>query len=162
MSNSANPTSKPESSLEGLRKCHEMRRTRTVEVVSETIKSMQRSKERITLGRIVDATKSKTGTGKSISASTILRNAACRDLYEKAATPKRKRRQTKGILDRALGEKPSEAETRRMAYLFRLTKGELAAFVVNIERELHAQIEANNLLRDKLLSKLLDAESTNI
>jgi hypothetical protein len=140
-----------DAALKGLRKSHEIRRKRTLDIVSAAINTLRDTGERITLGRISEATRHVTGTGRCISESTILRNAGCKSLYEQAANPVKRRRASKSVLGRKLEDEPSEIEVRRMHFLLRSTKAELVALTIKTERELESLSEANNLLREKML-----------
>lgn len=143
---------RPESAIAGLRKSHEQRKKQTLKIVNLAIRTLKAAGESITLGRIVDATKNFTGTGRAISASTILRNTDCRELYEREAKPQKRRSHSSVRLFFNIGkDKPNEAEARRMRYLMRSTKIELVVKIILIERELEHQCFANSQLRDQIL-----------
>ena len=93
-------------------------------------------------------------TGVGVSESTILRNPECRQLYEEAAQPVRRRRTVGRPLAREV-ERPSDAERRRMHYLMRQTKAELAARIIAVERELACSEKSNGVLRDQIIREKL-------
>ena len=109
---------------ESLRRSHETRKARSVQIVREAIACLRRDEKRVTLQAIVEAAKSARTTAqgqehRDISESTILRNPVCRQLYEDAVEPPVRRRKPKRRLNGVLEEPPTPAETRRMHYLLR-------------------------------------------
>ena len=149
---SITPTDPPES----LKRSHETRKARSVQIVREAITRLQRNEKRVTLKAIVEAAKSAStttqgGTRRDIAESTILRNPVCRQLYEDAVEHQVHRRTPKRRLKGALEDQPTSAETRRMHYLLRFSKTELAALLINTERVLKKSEDDNGILRDKLL-----------
>lgn len=139
-------------SSENLRKIYENKRTKTLKIVSEAISKLKRSGSKISLGRISAATQDLTDNKRQISESTILRNPACRALYEKEVNPIRRTKSPKRTLSFSLDAPPTEIELRRAHYLLRSTKIELAALIISLERGLNNAEKANATLREKILS----------
>ncbi|WP_146218707.1 hypothetical protein [Halomonas sp. LBP4] len=123
-----------EAAMAGLKRSHQQRRNRSVTIVRRAISRLQEIDSPVTLGRIARISRELSDTGIGISESTILRNPECRQLYEEAAQPVRRRR-TVGRLLNSEVERPTDAERRRMHYLMRLTKAELAARIIAVERD---------------------------
>ncbi|GEM_PF-1330820 len=146
---------RPEAALAGLRRSHQQRRNQSTESVRRAIKTLQEAGSPVTLGRIAKATRELSADGDGISESTILRNPECRRLYEEAAKPVRRRRVVKRVLAQGNTPGPTAAEVRRLHYLLRMTKAELAAQIIEVERELARSEKANNLLREKVLFEAL-------
>lgn len=144
-----------EAALAGLRRSHLQRRNQSTESVQRAIKKLQEAGSPVTLGRIAKATRELSAEGDGISESTILRNPECRQLYEDAAQPVRRRRPVKRALAQGDTPEPTVAEVRRLHYLLRLTKAELGAQVIKLERELARSEQANSLLREKILHQAL-------
>ncbi|SHF59352.1 hypothetical protein SAMN02745148_03060 [Modicisalibacter ilicicola DSM 19980] len=136
--------------MAGLKRSHQQRRNRSVTIVRRAISRLQEIGSPVTLGRIARISRDLSDTGMGISESTILRNLECRQLYEEAAQPVRQRRVVGRPLAREV-EKPTDVERRRMHYLMRQTKAELAARIIAVERELVCSEKSNGVLRDRIL-----------
>lgn len=143
-----------EAAMAGLKRSHQQRRNRSVAIVRQAISRLQETGSPVTLGRIARMSRELSDTGMGISESTILRNPECCQLYEEAAQPVRRRR-TIGRLLNSDVERPTDAERRRMHYLMRLTKAELAARILAVERKLTLSEKSNGVLRDQILRENL-------
>lgn len=144
-----------EAALAGLRRSHQQRRNQSAESVRRAIRTLQEAGSPVTLGRIAKASRELSADGDGISESTILRNSECRRLYEEAAQPVRRRRIVKRALTQGDTQEPTAAEVRRAHYLLRMTKAELGAQVIELERELARSEQANSLLRERILHQAL-------
>lgn len=140
--------------MAGLRRSHQQRRNRSVVIVRRAISRLQEIGSPVTLGRIARISRELFDTGMGVSESTILRNPECRQLYEEAAQPIRRQRTVGRLLDSKV-EMPTDAERRRMHYLMRLTKAELAARIIAVERELACSEKSAEVLRDRILRESL-------
>lgn len=145
---------RPESAMAGLKHSHQQCRDRSVAIVRRAISRLQETDSTVTLGRIARVSREFSDTGIGISESTILRNPECRYLYEEAAQPTRRRRVVGRLLNREV-ENPTDAERRRVCYLMRLTKAELAARIISVERELACSEKSNGILREQILQEKL-------
>lgn len=106
---------------------------------------------RISLTTIVLASKSVDPAGKGVSASTILRNRQCHELYKKHATLSGSS-QKKSTISVAELNDPTESELRRAYLLASKSKIALIAKVILLERELENCEIQNGNLREKILS----------
>ena len=140
--------------MAGLKRSHRQRRKRSVAIVRQAISRLQEIGSPVTLGRIARISHELSDMGMGVSESTILRNPECRELYEEAAQPLRRRR-TNGHLLNSKVEAPTDVERRRAHYLMRLTKAQLSVYIIAVERELAFSEKANSILREKILRKSL-------
>ncbi len=151
-----------------LRPTYDARRARSVAAVRVAVAVLVAEGRRVTLAAI-ERVSNDLPEG-AVSAKTVLRNPECRSLYDAAAgtTTKRKKRSGQRTLraelataDRAgnsdnggapaLTGPPSAAELRRARRLDRRSKRELAAMVIQLEREIEALHRHNANLREFLL-----------
>jgi hypothetical protein len=137
---------------DNLGKIYDIKRAKTFKIVSAAINKLKMSGSKISLGRISAATQDLTENQRPISESTILRNLACRALYEKEVCPIRRTRSPKRTLSFSLDAPPTEIEVRRTHYLLRSTKIELASLIISLERGLSTAEKANATLRERILS----------
>ncbi|NYS61887.1 MULTISPECIES: hypothetical protein [Halomonadaceae] len=150
---------RPEAAMAGLKRSHQQRRNRSVTIVRRAISRLQEIGSPVTLGRIARISRELSDTGMGISESTILRNPECHQLYEEAAQPVRRRRAVGRSLAREV-ESPTDAERRRMHYLMRQTKAELAVRIIAVERELACSEKSNGVLRDRIIQEKLGLKSS--
>nr|WP_299241338.1 hypothetical protein [uncultured Halomonas sp.] len=143
-----------EAAMAGLKRSHQQHRNRSVAIVRQAISRLQEAGSPVTLGRIARISRELSDTGMGISESTILRNPECRQLYEEAAHPIRRWRTVGRLLNREV-KTPTDTERQRMHYLMRLTKAELAARVIAVERELACSEKSNGVLLDRILEESL-------
>jgi hypothetical protein len=121
-------------------------------IVTKAVLKLKKAGAPISLGRIADATRELTASGRGVSQSTILRNPACKAIYEREVKPAKKAPRVRRILRQELEGPSTEVEIRRLRYLLRFTKAEIAAMTIRVERDLAISNNANELLRDQLLS----------
>jgi len=146
-----------------LRPLYEARRKRSIAAVRAAIAALVAEGGRVTLAAIERA--SGTLPEGAVSAKTVLRNPECRALYAAAAGRPGAVRSTRSgprALRAALAvaasveanvelAAPSPAEVRRVRRLDRRSKGELAAMVIRLERDVEAPHRHNANLRECLL-----------
>ncbi|WP_136253678.1 hypothetical protein [Onishia niordana] len=147
-------TKRSEAALAGLKRSHQRRRNNSVEIVRRAITRLKETNSPVSLGRIARMTRELSETGVGVSESTILRNPECRQLYEEAAQPVRRRHTIGHCLDSKVAT-PTDTERRRANYLMRWTKAQLSAHIIAIERELSLSEKANCTLREKILKNNL-------
>lgn len=123
----------------------------SLSLVKCAIDELLAGKLRISLTTIVLASKSVDPAGKGVSASTILRNKQCHELYKKHATLSGSSQKKCTILGSELNN-PTASELRRAYLLASKSKIALIAKVILLERELENCEIQNGNLRDKLLS----------
>lgn len=143
-----------EAAMAGLKRSHQQRRNRSIVIVRRAISRLQDTGCPVTLGRIARISRELSDTKVGVSESIILRNPECHQLYEEAAQPVHQRRAVGRPLSREV-ERPSDAERRRMHYLMRQTKAELAARIIAVERELACSEKSNGVLRDQIIREKL-------
>ncbi len=151
---------KPPASLRAL---YEARRKRSIAAVRAAIAALVAGGDRVTLAAIERA--SGNLPEGAVSAKTVLRNPECRALYAAAASRRVTVRSTRSgprALRAALAVAasaetnvepvaPSPAEVRRVRRLDRRSKGDLAAMVIRLEREVEELHRHNANLRECLL-----------
>lgn len=123
----------------------------SLSLVKRAIDELFAGKQRISLTTIVLASKNVDPAGKGVSASTILRNRQCHELYKKHATLSGSSQKKRTILSSELNN-PTASELRRAYLLASKSKTALIAKVILLERELENCEIHNGNLRDKILS----------
>lgn len=143
-----------------LRPLYKARRARSVAAVRAAIAALAAEGRRVTLTAIERVSHGlPEGT---VTAKTVLRNPECKALYAAAAGTgiARRTRSSQRALRAELAtgaenglplNEPSAAELRRVGRLDRRSKRELAAMVIQLEREVEALHRHNANLREYLL-----------
>ena len=146
-----------------LRPLYEARRMRSVAAVRAAIAALAAEGRRVTLAAIEQVSR---GLSEgAVTAKTVLRNPECRALYTAGSDirvrprARSRSRAQRAELTPAAGyaengpaiAAPSAAELRRAQRLNRLSKRELAAMVIRLEREVEALHRHNANLRECLL-----------
>lgn len=132
--------------------CYAKKRQTTLDTITKSIAHLKSSNALLNLASISIASRDFSPTGKAVAPSTILRNEACRALYELEVAPKRRLQFPTKVLAKTMGYKPSPAEKRRLVRLMRLNKDQLASLVIRLEHDIEAEVSANSNLRNTLLS----------
>lgn len=123
----------------------------SLSLVKRAIDELLAGKLRISLTTIVLTSKSVDPTGKGVSASTILRNRQCHEMYKKHATLSGSSQKKRTISGSELND-PTASELRRAYLLASKSKTALIAKVILLERELENCEIQNGNLREKILS----------
>lgn len=136
----------------GLSMSYDKKKQITLETITKSIAHLKSINSLLTLSSISATSKDFSPSGKAVAPTTILRNEACRALYELEVMPKRTQHYRAKVLAKTIGETPSSRDKRRLARLMRWNKDQLASFVIRLEHDLEAEVRINSLLRNELLS----------
>lgn len=136
----------------GLSMSYDRKKQVTLETVIKSIAHLKSINASLTLSSISATSKDFSPSGKAVAPTTILRNEACRALYELEVVPKRRQRYRAKVLGKMMGDKPTSEDKRRLARLMRWNKDQLASFVIRLEHDIEAEVCSNSLLRNELLS----------
>ena len=157
----AGPGAEPEPPA-SLRALYDARRARSVTAVRAAVAALATQGARVTLAAIERV--SRDLPEGAVSAKTVLRNPECQALYavaSRSGVARSTRSGPRGLRaelarvasadDGAAPAAPSAAEMRRARRLDRRSKRELAAMVIQLEREIEALHRHNANLREFLL-----------
>lgn len=140
----------------GLSMSYDKKKQITLETITKAIAHLKSINALLTLSSISATSKDFSSSGKAVAPTTILRNEACRALYELEVMPKRTQHYRAKVLAKTIGETPSSEDKRRLARLMRWNKDQLASFVIRLEHDIEIEVRNNSLLRNELLSLKLD------
>lgn len=135
----------------GLSKSYNQKKKLTLDTIKKSIAHLKNTNTLLTLSSISAASMSFSPTGKAVAPTTILRNEACRALYELEVAPKHRPRRSSKVLAKTMETIPSPADKRRLQRLMRWNKDQLASLVISLEHQVEAEIRSNSILRNRLI-----------